>query len=77
MPTINPTPVSFSVVIPVYNKANSIRRAVVSVLDQANIEPSRVELILVDDGSKDDSVHRVTELQAEFSDRCIRLVGGR
>ncbi|GGZ99782.1 hypothetical protein GCM10008090_05540 [Arenicella chitinivorans] len=67
------TPTSFSVVIPVYNKAASIRRAVVSVLDQADIAPNRVEIILVDDGSQDDSVSCATELQAEFSDRRIKL----
>lgn len=69
----NQSPVSFSVIIPVYNKATSLRRAVVSVLDQAGIAPERVEIILVDDGSNDESVVVIKALQTEFANRCIRL----
>lgn len=41
-----------SVVIPTYNRARTLRRAIESVLDQSH---SNVELIVVDDASTDDS----------------------
>ena len=65
--------ITFSVVIPVFNKARTLRRAVISVLDQVQIPPNNVEIILIDDGSDDDSVTRITKLQTEFSNRRIRL----
>lgn len=46
----------FSVVIPLYNKANYIQTAVESVLNQTYAE---VELIIVNDGSTDDSLRVV------------------
>ncbi|MDR1461561.1 MAG: glycosyltransferase [Azoarcus sp.] len=41
-----------SIVIPAYNYANVLRRAVTSVLEQASEE---VELLVIDDGSSDDA----------------------
>lgn len=49
---------ALSIVIPVYNRAGSIARTVISVLRsvaEANLGDGRVEMIVVDDGSKDDS----------------------
>ncbi len=57
----------FSIVIPVYNRAALVRRAVMSCLTQRH--PS-VEVIVVDDGSTDDTVARV----AEIVDPRIRLI---
>jgi hypothetical protein len=48
-----------SVVIPLYNKADYIRRTLESVLAQSH---AAKEVILVDDGSTDDSVDRIAEL---------------
>lgn len=48
--------ISISVVIPLYNKAKYIERALQSVVNQT-MQPS--EIIIVDDGSTDDSVGRV------------------
>src|ERR1035437_1378650 len=55
-----------SVIIPLYNKANHICRAVKSVLGQTHAD---FELIVVDDGSTDGSGDRVRE----FVDRRIHL----
>ena len=56
-----------SVVIPLYNKANSVSRAIESVLGQ---QFRRFELIVVDDGSTDGSIDAVHKL----SDPRIRLI---
>jgi len=57
----------FSVVIPLYNKARFIEGAVRSALAQTL---SPLEVIVVDDGSTDDSAERVARLQ----DARVRLV---
>lgn len=49
----------FTVVIPLYNKANSIRRTLKSISNQ-RLQPS--EIIVVDDGSTDKSAMRVATL---------------
>ncbi|HUI45130.1 MAG TPA: glycosyltransferase family A protein [Nitrospirota bacterium] len=59
--------VHFSVVIPLYNKARFIRRALDSVLKQT-VED--YEVIVVDDGSTDDG----PELVAQYGNGCIRLI---
>jgi len=56
-----------SVVIPLYNRADSIIAAVQSALSQ---DHSSVEIIVVDDGSSDDSVTRLQEL----GDSRVRVV---
>lgn len=59
-----------SVVIPLFNKAQSIGRAIQSVLTQ---EYQNFELIIVDDGSTDDSLTQVKQ----FNDPRIRLFSQR
>lgn len=49
---IAPHMLTFSVIMPTYNRAATIERAINSVLQQAEITP---ELIVVDDGSTDDT----------------------
>jgi glycosyltransferase involved in cell wall biosynthesis len=56
-----------SVVVPTYNRAALLRRAVRSVLAQTFTD---YELIVVDDGSTDDT----EEVLREFSDRRMRVV---
>ena len=64
----------FSIIIPVYNKQNSIRRTVLSALDQENISSLDISVILVDDGSTDDSVQVIKELQSELPNFSITLI---
>ena len=55
-----------SVIIPTYNRANCIRRAIDSVLKQTY---APIELIIVDDGSSDGT----KQMLQEIADRCILL----
>jgi glycosyltransferase involved in cell wall biosynthesis len=55
-------PALVSVVIPVYNRADTVAAAVQSALDQ---EYSPIEIIVVDDGS----THETAEVVARFGDR--------
>ncbi|MCR5251809.1 MAG: glycosyltransferase, partial [Lachnospiraceae bacterium] len=71
VPTID-TPVDkpfFSVLIPVYNKEDCLRRAMSSILNQSFAD---IEVIVVDDGSEDDS-YRLLQEYAE-NDKRIKLI---
>ena len=57
---------TFSVVIPVYNGAGTVGRAIKSVLEQTH---AASELIVVDDGSTDDTAR----VLGDFGDRIIHL----
>lgn len=61
----------FSIVIPLYNKQDSIRRAIYSVFDQVDIKASQCEIVIVDDGSSDRSLSVVNKIQREHSNREI------
>lgn len=45
-----------SVIIPVYNGAQYIGRCIESVLNQSDFDSNDIELLLINDGSKDDSL---------------------
>lgn len=51
-----------SVIIPAYNVERFVEKAIQSVLEQTEV----TEIIVVDDGSKDDTLQIVTRLQNEF-----------
>jgi glycosyltransferase involved in cell wall biosynthesis len=55
-------PIQFSVIIPCYNSARWIEATIQSVLQQT-IPQSEIEIIVVDDGSKDDSASRIRAIQ--------------
>jgi len=63
------SPPEVTVVLPVYNAAATVERTVASVLAQSL---AAFELVIIDDGSRDDSLARMTRLAAE--DDRIRLV---
>lgn len=62
-----------SVVIPVYRTAPTIRGLVERVLEVLDSLGIRHEIILVDDGSPDDSWRAVDELQKRFPDRITAI----
>jgi glycosyltransferase involved in cell wall biosynthesis len=51
--------IKISVVVPLYNKENSIHKTIISVLDQSFTD---FELLIIDDGSKDDSLNVVSKI---------------
>jgi len=63
----------FTTVIPLYNKEKSIRRAIYSVLNQKTERLEQHELIIIDDGSTDNSVQVVERIVAEQASRNIVL----
>ncbi len=54
---------SFSVIIPVYNCENTLRKTVESILKQNYTD---IEIILVDDGSTDNSLNECERLSVEY-----------
>lgn len=59
-----------SVVIPCYNHSDYIQNAINSILIQ---DYKNVELIVIDDGSKDDSAQKIEEMIRACEDRFIRF----
>lgn len=69
-----PAPVpKVSVVTPTYNYGRFLRESIQSVLDQTFRD---WELIVVDDGSTDDSAEVVASLRTRASSTCIRKTKG-
>jgi glycosyltransferase involved in cell wall biosynthesis len=62
-------PCRVSVVIPLYNSAATLRRAVASALAQSLRD---IEVLIVDDGSRDDSLSLAQQLAAE--DPRVRVI---
>lgn len=65
---------SVSVIIPCYNSSKTITRALVSVLEQT-ILPQ--EVILVDDGSRDETLTVLYSLQAQHGGDWIRVISSK
>jgi glycosyltransferase involved in cell wall biosynthesis len=55
---------TISIVIPVYQVKDTLRRCVLSCLNQKDLDPGEIEIILVDDGSTDGSGEICDELAA-------------
>lgn len=56
-----------SVIIPVYNGQDFIVRCVESVIQQINFDSRDVEILLLNDGSPDDSLTLIEGLQSKYS----------
>lgn len=61
----------FSIVIPVYNKQQTIRRAIFSIFDQTNRLADPPQLIIIDDGSTDESMSIINRIQKDNTHRDI------
>ncbi|MFW1957332.1 glycosyltransferase family 2 protein [Acinetobacter guillouiae] len=59
-----------SVVIPCYNHENFVQDCIQSVINQTY---SNIELIVIDDGSKDNSVEKIQNLVQECHERFVRF----
>lgn len=59
-----------SVVIPCYNHENFVQDSIQSVIDQTY---QNIELIIIDDGSKDGSVEKIKEMIPACQERFIRF----
>ena len=57
--------VDISVIICTYNRAEMLNRAIKSVIDQENSEKFTYEIIIIDDGSTDETKSVVTEISAK------------
>lgn len=53
---------TISIIIPVYQAKDTLRRCVLSCLNQKDLDPNELEVILVDDGSTDGSSELCDEL---------------
>ena len=59
-----------SIVIPCYNHENFVQECIQSVIDQTY---QNIELIIIDDGSKDNSVTKIQELVPQCRARFVRF----
>ncbi len=71
------TAVKLSVVIPVYNERYLVRELVERVLAVSTPQIREMELLIVDDGSRDGSLEILRQLAAEHPDRIRLLEQGR
>ncbi len=67
---------SLTVVLPIHNAERTLRADVDAVLEASSELTARVEVLVVDDGSTDDSFETATELSIEFPQvRVLRRTG--
>ncbi len=67
------TPLSLTIVIPAYNEGDNVDVAAQRALDVCAAEGVSLDLVLVDDGSKDDTLARCERLAAAAPDR-VRVI---
>lgn len=63
---------SFDVVIPLYNKALSVKKTLESVLSQNEIQFNNI--IIINDGSTDDSLKIINEIKIHNNHRKIKII---
>ena len=67
------TEILVSIIIPVYQAQDTLRECVLSCVTQKGIEGDAFEVILVDDGSKDESAKTADELAEEYGQDKIKV----
>ena len=67
------TEILVSIIIPIYQAEGTLRECVLSCVTQKGIESGDYEIILVDDGSKDDSAKIADELAEEYGQDKIKV----
>src|SRR5262245_43619307 len=74
MPNREPTAPSLSIVVPIYNEEDNVEPLVRRLITVTRHLASTSEILLVDDGSRDGSAQRVSQLSALHPElRLIRL----
>ncbi|CUA96222.1 glycosyltransferase [Comamonas thiooxydans] len=63
----------FSIIVPAFNAANSIANTIESFSEQ-NYDNKRYELILVNDGSKDNTLNVLYDLKSRFNELNINII---
>lgn len=63
-----------SIIIPVYQAKDTLKKCVLSCLSQKNIDPAEIEVILVDDGSTDGSAELCDELADSDEQGRIKVI---
>ena len=63
-----------SIIIPVYQAKDTLKKCVLSCLNQKFIGDNETEIILVDDGSTDGSEQICDELEKEYGEHRIKVV---
>tara|TARA_R110002072_G_scaffold77586_1_gene180726 strand:- start:2492 stop:3502 length:1011 start_codon:yes stop_codon:yes gene_type:complete len=61
-----------SIVIPVYNESNNISNNIIKIINIIKKKCVNFEIIIIDDGSSDDSVIKITRLFEQYP--CIKLI---
>ena len=67
------TEILVSIIIPIYQAAGTLRECVLSCVTQKGIENDGYEVILVDDGSKDESAEIADKLAEEYGQDKIKV----
>ena len=64
----------FSIIIPVYNVELYIKKCLLSCLEQLDFAVDNYEIIVVDDGSPDNSIRIAKDISKEFPNHHIKFI---
>lgn len=64
----------YSIVIPAYNEANRLPATLEKIAAFASTFPKTLEILVVNDGSKDNTVEKVKNFAREYQDLTVRII---